>query len=148
VTDPLDMRHLCGWCGAEMIGKRSDVIYCSPACKDAEYKAFVKAEIIKSKIGRPPCRQCGAPIPPEAEVRKVFCNSACKDQHRNARVGLRFKAARAGRACAVCGASLDDLRKDSLYCSATCREHAKYQRKKARARTTCGESAAQRNRVT
>ena len=131
----LDMRHLCEWCGTEMHGKRSDVLYCGAACKTAAYHDLERRARIEAKAGRPPCRQCGAAIPPAAEIRKAFCSRACKDAWRNARVGERFVAARAGRACVECGASLDHVRKDAIYCGARCRERAK-QRRRTRSLST------------
>lgn len=135
MTDPLDMRHLCGWCGAEMIGKRANAIFCSRACQQADYKAMERAETLAAKAGRPPCQHCGAPIPATARAHAIFCSRACKIGASVAADKGRRLASKAGRHCAECGKPMDPAQKsNAIYCGKPCKKRAAYRR--TRSQTT------------
>jgi hypothetical protein len=121
----LDLRHLCGWCGAEMIGRRANVLYCSPTCQQAEYKAMERAESLKAKADRPPCQNCGAPIPATARAHAIYCNRACKVAADVAADKAARLASKAGRCCAECGTAMPAAMKScAIFCGKPCKKRA------------------------
>lgn len=112
----LDMRRLCLWCKAVIPDtKRADAIYCCKACQQADYGAFVSAEIAKAKVGRS-CAWCCGPISDKALSRAIYCSKHCQ------RRGI-YRNRIAGRPvlpCAVCGVGFRATIPDQKTCSRKC----------------------------
>ena len=86
----IDMRHLCQHCGAEIPDKpySSAMIFCSVACRSANYEALIRAATLASKEGRT-CKECGGPIPAKRRAEAIYCSIKC-----NLRAGSRAAYAR------------------------------------------------------
>ena len=72
------------------------------------------------------CEVCGEETTPRAK----YCGPVCRVKAYRA----RHKATTPGRACAVCGASIDGLRADAKYCGPNCLARAARARRREWAR--------------
>lgn len=127
----MDMRHLCQWCGAEMTGRYAHALYCNATCQQREYKAFLRAETLRDKAGRPPCRHCGAAMPVVMRAHAAFCSRACKIAADVAIDKATRLASKAGRHCAECGEVMPAAMKSyAIFCGRPCKKRAARRRAK------------------
>ena len=79
------------------------------------------------------CEWCGGPIPETKRVDAVFCCKRCKALHNMAVVRQgRLDDKRNRPPCLHCGAAIPvEALAFQRFCSATCRERARYERRKA-----------------
>ncbi len=120
-----------------------------PACSRARALASLHRNRRRGVKSRPPCRQCGAPIPLDAHLHRRYCNDDCRraalpairavnqkrylatEKGRAARRRATHAARRrrraetasrrAGQTCQKCGAGIPSERRlDARYCSPAC----------------------------
>jgi hypothetical protein len=107
----------CEHCGGPIPdSRRDDAMYCSPECKRADYGAIVRRGRLEDKADRPPCRGCGALIPPEAPAHREFCTTACQ---RRAAYRAEIEA-RPAQTCPACGGTFHPTIAGQTWCSHAC----------------------------
>lgn len=130
----------CEHCGQPIVARKVPLKshYCSNNCAQAARSARDRRATIAN---RPPrvCALCGVPIAADAHGRIRFCSDVCRARY-HVRRGIerkhrRVEARKAGRGpCPHCGKPIPlYLRSDAIYCSAECRDAARYPGLKATA---------------
>ena len=96
----------CRVCGIDLpIDAPSHQKYCSVECRrtaqeEADlkrrpaYNARRRQARLDAKRDRPPCPECGAPIPPEASTLRKYCSTACEARFNNRAKAARERAVR------------------------------------------------------
>ena len=113
----LDMRRLCEWCGSEIPDhKRAHAMFCSRACKRAEWLHVDRQGRLDDKRNRPPCLHCGGAIPPEATAKRIFCSLACQRKH----LYRRRVEANPAKTCPSCGTRFHPTQPEYQTCSPAC----------------------------
>jgi hypothetical protein len=73
----------CLVCGAPLEGKRGDAIYCSVTCTNKHFWQLEKAALIEARKLRPPCPECGKPVPLSKKGGAIYCSEPCRDRYGN-----------------------------------------------------------------
>lgn len=105
-TTPNNWRDTCQQCGADLpLDAPSNQQYCSPECR---FKAYEKYQIqnredryarrrqarLDAKMNRPPCEECGKPIPLTMNAAARFCCEICGNKNYTRRRGEKLREAR------------------------------------------------------
>ena len=104
---PLDFRDFCPQCGGEIDRTRPYAvkrIYCSLKCKEAFMQKLLKDGRLEDKANRPPCPQCGTPIPQADTGQRIYCSDACKTGAYRARNSSNVHT------CETCGVEFTGIR--------------------------------------
>ena len=128
----------CVVCGADMEGRRSHAIYCSPRCRSIAYVAAESAALAEARAGRT-CPTCGRTFDARRSDQRHCCNECMMKPHRR-RWEDSQDAARE-RSCSWCGKTCHP-RPGGLYCSMRCAAFGREARKRAALRDILSRSIA------
>lgn len=108
----------CVRCGASLEGKRSDAVYCSYECYMVDYHQLVKDARLEAKANRPPCKQCGKPIPVVKDKRAIYCSISCQQK------ACYNRRKSHPSTCRICSKGFLGMTPGEKYCTPSCRAKA------------------------
>ena len=121
MTSDMDMRRLCEWCGKELAEDRPAwTLYCDTKCRNAAGYELERVARIEAKAKRPPCPECGAPIPAETDGHQIFCSKRCYFKADARRVKAKLRATLPERTCPVCATVFQPSKPSQKHCSPAC----------------------------
>lgn len=103
----IEWDETCVRCGAKLPdGVRISREYCSRRCYMESYRALERQAVMEARANRPPCANCGGPIPMMRDMRAIYCSQDCNK-------GAQIKT------CLHCGKEFRGA-SDRVHCSWLC----------------------------
>lgn len=74
----IEWQETCVRCGANLPdGVRISREYCSRRCYMEGYRELETQAVMEARAKRPPCANCGKPIPMTRDMRAIYCSPEC-----------------------------------------------------------------------